>query len=174
MTKTIDPKNKLAGPLSRFKSKQKIQKISVRKLLNLSHSSLRLGPWSCQKWHSQLDEFFNYVYKSRPQVQELFPSLGALLSGKPALPDANAEEKTKTSLVLQFVGMFVNRAADKIPGNKDEIKLFALVFACLTGLAHNIRQRQAQNKPFDDLIEVENKVLAELSKNLSTRFEIVK
>ncbi len=149
-------------------------RISVKELLNLPHSSLKICPLSGKEWYRLLEAHFNYIYANSFEVRKYFAGLPTLLAVKPASPDAGVDEKMKASLSLQFHGGFMHLAAEKVPGDKDQARISAIVFCALLNLSYSIRQRQAQQRPFDDLIQAVNSELGLLSEKLSVGFEVVK
>ena len=120
-----------------------------------------------------LEDHFNYIYANSHEVRKYFAGLPPLLAVKPAAPDAGVDEKIKASLGLQFHGGFMHLAAEKVPGDKDQTKISAIIFCALLNLSYNIRQRQAQRRPLDDLIQKVNNDLAEISEKLPVGFEVV-
>lgn len=149
-------------------------RISVKELLNLPHSSLKIGPLAGKEWYRMLEAHFKYAYENSWEVRKHFKSLDVMLAVKVAPPGSEVDEKIKTSLALQFHGSFMFLAAKKTPGDKDLAKRFAIIFCALINAACNIRQRQAEQRPFDDLIQKVNKEIGGISESLPVGFEIVK
>jgi hypothetical protein len=157
----------LAKPTVRLKASQ---------ILDLPHSSFKLGPLTLEAWHTVLSDYFTMAHQRSPQISSRgLSDLDSFF--RATMPEALGAAKKQdkdvlSSIKLQFIARFSARMLKKGLSPSD-YSVLTVIFFELKDLQLNLEDRKANNEPFNGLLKMSNQRLAEYSKKLPYLLKVV-